>query len=39
MPLIRSRDIELFYDLMGREGAPVVAFSNSIGTTIEMWDR
>src|SRR4051812_23755094 len=39
MPLIRSRDIELFYDLTGPEGAPVVAFSNSIGTTLEMWDR
>lgn len=39
MPLIRSKDVELFYDLTGPEGAPVVAFSNSIGTTLEMWDR
>ena len=39
MPLIRSNDVELFYDLTGPEGAPVVAFSNSIGTTLEMWDR
>jgi 3-oxoadipate enol-lactonase/4-carboxymuconolactone decarboxylase len=39
MPLIRSHDIELFYDLTGPEGAPVVTFSNSIGTTLEMWDR
>jgi len=38
MPLIRSRDIELFYELTGPEGAPVVVFSNSIGTTLEMWD-
>src|SRR5215207_10050773 len=38
MPLIRSHDIELFYDLTGPEGAPVAAFSNSIGTTLEMWD-
>jgi 3-oxoadipate enol-lactonase/4-carboxymuconolactone decarboxylase len=39
MPLIRSNDVELFYDLTGPESAPVVAFSNSIGTTLEMWDR
>src|SRR3954469_26074150 len=39
MPLIRSKDVELFYDLTGPEGAPVVAFSNSIGTTLEMWAR
>jgi 3-oxoadipate enol-lactonase len=39
MLLIRSRNVELFYDLTGPEGAPVVAFSNSIGTTLEMWDR
>src|SRR3954467_9482059 len=39
MSLIRSKDVELFYDLTGPENAPVVAFSNSIGTTLEMWDR
>ncbi len=38
MPLIRSRGIDLFYDLAGPERAPVIAFSNSIGTTLEMWD-
>jgi 3-oxoadipate enol-lactonase / 4-carboxymuconolactone decarboxylase len=39
MPLIQSSTgTELFYDLTGPEGAPVVAFSNSIGTTLEMWD-
>lgn len=25
-------------DLQGPEGAPVLAFSNSLGTTLEMWD-
>jgi 3-oxoadipate enol-lactonase / 4-carboxymuconolactone decarboxylase len=39
MPLIRSNDVELFYDLTGPDGAPVVVFSNSVGTTLEMWDR
>jgi len=38
MPLIRANGVELFYDLTGPEGAPVVAFSNSIGGTVEMWD-
>src|SRR3954451_17549296 len=38
MPLITVNDADLFYELTGPEGAPVVAFSNSIGTTLEMWD-
>ena len=38
MPLISANGIDLFYDLTGPEGAPVVAFSTSIGTTLEMWD-
>lgn len=38
MPLARANGTELFYDLTGPEGAPVVAFSNSIGTTLELWD-
>jgi 3-oxoadipate enol-lactonase/4-carboxymuconolactone decarboxylase len=38
MPLIAANRTELFYDLTGPDGAPVVAFSNSIGTTLEMWD-
>lgn len=39
MPLIQaSNGTELFYDLAGPEGAPLVAFSNSVGTTLEMWD-
>jgi 3-oxoadipate enol-lactonase / 4-carboxymuconolactone decarboxylase len=39
MPRIRANRVELFYDLIGSEGAPVVAFSNSLGTTLEMWDE
>jgi 3-oxoadipate enol-lactonase/4-carboxymuconolactone decarboxylase len=38
MPLIQANGVELFYDLTGPTEAPVVAFSNSIGTTLEMWD-
>ena len=38
MPLITVNDVDLYYELTGPEGAPVVAFSNSIGTTLEMWD-
>lgn len=38
MPLIASNGTEIFYDLAGPEGTPVVVFSNSIGTTLEMWE-
>ncbi len=38
MPLIRANGIELFFDLTGPQDAPVIVFSNSIGTTIEMWN-
>lgn len=38
MPLITVNDVDLYYELSGPQGAPVVAFSNSIGTTLEMWD-
>ena len=38
MPLIAVNGTHLFYDLAGPEGAPVVVFSNSLGTTAEMWD-
>jgi 3-oxoadipate enol-lactonase/4-carboxymuconolactone decarboxylase len=30
--------VELFYELSGPTGAPVVVFSNSLGTTLAMWD-
>ena len=38
MPLMSTNGAELFHDLAGPEGAPVIAFSNSIGTTTAMWD-
>jgi 3-oxoadipate enol-lactonase/4-carboxymuconolactone decarboxylase len=38
MPHIRANGIELFYELSGPEGAPVIVFSNSLGTTLAMWD-
>ena len=38
MPIIRAHGVELFYELSGPEGAPVIAFSNSLGTTLAMWD-
>jgi 3-oxoadipate enol-lactonase/4-carboxymuconolactone decarboxylase len=39
MPRIAVNGIELFYDLTGSESAPVIAFSNSLGASIEMWDE
>ncbi|GJE59588.1 bifunctional 3-oxoadipate enol-lactonase/4-carboxymuconolactone decarboxylase PcaDC [Methylobacterium trifolii] len=38
MPLICVDGTDLNYDLSGPSGAPVVAFSNSLGTTLAMWD-
>ncbi|MCJ2032815.1 3-oxoadipate enol-lactonase [Methylobacterium sp. J-068] len=38
MPLIAINGTLLNYDLSGPSGAPVVAFSNSLGTGMAMWD-
>lgn len=38
MPLIDVNGVALHCELTGPAGAPVVAFSNSLGTTLEMWD-
>lgn len=38
MPVINVRDLNLYYELTGPAGAPVAVFSNSLGTTVEMWD-
>ena len=38
MPMLAVNGTTLFYDLSGPEGAPVVVFSNSLGSTAEMWD-
>lgn len=38
MPQITIGGLSFRYLLEGPEGAPVVAFSNSLGATLEMWD-
>jgi 3-oxoadipate enol-lactonase / 4-carboxymuconolactone decarboxylase len=38
MPLVKANGVDLFYELSGPDGAPPVVFSNSIGSTLEMWD-
>jgi 3-oxoadipate enol-lactonase len=38
MGFAKLTDGQLFYQWDGREGAPVVVFSNSLGTTHGMWD-
>jgi 3-oxoadipate enol-lactonase/4-carboxymuconolactone decarboxylase len=38
MATVQANGVELFYDLTGPEGAPIVVFSNSVGATDEMWD-
>ncbi|MEX0851701.1 MAG: 3-oxoadipate enol-lactonase [Bauldia sp.] len=38
MPTVNVNGIDLFYDLAGPPDAPVVAFSNSLSGTLEIWD-
>lgn len=38
MPKITVRGLAFRYLLEGPEDAPVVAFSNSLGATLDMWD-
>jgi len=38
MPFIRTGDIVTHYLLEGPESAPVVMFSNSLGTSLAVWD-
>ncbi|KAB1074613.1 3-oxoadipate enol-lactonase [Methylobacterium planeticum] len=38
MPIATVHGIDLFYDLTGPEVGPVVAFSNSLGTSLAMWE-
>ena len=38
MPFAVCNGTELFYDWTGRVDGPVLVLSNSLGTTVEMWD-
>ena len=38
MPFVELRDAQIHYLLEGPSGAPVLAFSNSLGTNYSMWD-
>jgi 3-oxoadipate enol-lactonase len=38
MAMAKLADVDLFYEWEGREGAPAVVFSNSLGTTHQMWN-
>jgi 3-oxoadipate enol-lactonase len=38
MPHATANHIEIYYELSGPAGAPVVMLSNSLGTRLEMWD-
>ncbi len=39
MPQIDANGTKLFYDLTGPAEGPVIVFSNSLGTTLEMWEQ
>jgi len=38
MPLAQLADTGVHYDLSGPDNLPVLVFSNSLGTTLEMWE-
>lgn len=38
MPFLETDFVRIHYALSGREGAPVVVLSNSLGTNFSMWD-
>jgi len=38
MPILKSGDARIHYALEGKSGAPVLAFSNSLGANYSMWD-
>ncbi len=38
MPIAKLPDVALHYEWSGPEHAPVLLFSNSLGTTLKMWD-
>ena len=38
MPKAAVNGIELYYEIDGPEGAPVIVFSNSLGASTRMWD-
>ena len=38
MPTVTVNGVDLFYDISGPKSLPTVVFSNSLGSTIEMWD-
>jgi 3-oxoadipate enol-lactonase len=38
MPFATLPDVKIHYEITGPENAPVVIFSNGLGTTMQMWD-
>jgi len=38
MPLLELNDARIYYELSGPSAAPVLVFSNSLGTDLAMWD-
>jgi len=38
MPFVRLNDAQLYYEFSGSQGAPVLLFSNSLGTNTAMWN-
>jgi 3-oxoadipate enol-lactonase len=37
VPVLDLKDTQIYYELVGPNSAPVLVFSNSLGTNLEMW--
>jgi 3-oxoadipate enol-lactonase len=38
MPFLELKDAQIYYEFLGDEGAPILVFSNSLGTSLAMWE-
>ena len=38
MPFVQTKDLRIHYEIEGPESAPVLVFSNSLGTNLSLWE-
>ena len=38
MPFVETKDLRMYYELDGPDGAPALVLSNSLGTNLSLWD-
>jgi 3-oxoadipate enol-lactonase len=38
LPFVETKDLRMYYELEGPDGAPALVLSNSLGTNLSLWD-